>query len=82
MTHSSFCLLRGFINVIPVITDYNTHNWIFPILWINGSFTIFLPHIDGRGHEDLEIIAEAATRFEDEQNIKTVRYLSGSFTNR
>ncbi len=61
-----FCLMRGFINTIQAITSYNAHDWINPKLWYDGSFTIFLQFVDGFGHDDLDLIAEAATRFENE----------------
>jgi len=69
MTPSPRCLLRGFINTIHALTSYNAHDWVHPKLWFDGSFTIFLPFVDGTGHEDIELIAEAATRFENEFNL-------------
>jgi len=69
MQPNPLCLLRGFINSIQAVTVYDSLNWIAPILKSDGSFVVSFKHVDGFGHDDLDLIAEAITRFENELQI-------------
>lgn len=68
MTANPICIIRGLCNNILQLLGYDVSEWVNPKLWKNGYFSIYLPHQEGSGHEQIDILAESITRYENDRS--------------